>query len=128
MEAVIKQSDVNAIITDDLVGFLKESKEVLEAMYLSDGVEAADRFIQGKMIDYEIFLELAELVDRWNQCAPDNAYQELTGLVNGTTLEHKLRSEVMELDDDYVKFDGNTFAEGFVNRVAEVWQELKDRI
>lgn len=119
---------VKAGQSDDLIEFLRASKEVHNMKYQELGKKVANDAIEDKEVDFDIFLALDELAREWGTYDADREYSDLMAAVDGFTVETYIIDYVEDCQNDDTSFDADAFARGFVTQAVDVWNQVKDKI
>ena len=116
---------------EEIIAYLKQSREELIMMYREIGEKIALRYINDKILDYESFLLIETLYNEtlypkdYSDC-----YDELRSVMDA--YQDGLWNDLEESFDEHVRDKSdvslNAIARGFVDGVMEFWLEIKDQV
>lgn len=133
-EAIMNRVEaVEMAKNSDLISFLKAGKEEVKKADRKLGKEDAAEYINNNQIDYMEFKAIAEFYDEITNCPPvDGEYEAIKYLLDrelstsfwDDCFDYRLQ-EHLERDKT---IDVDAYSYGFIERVAEVWAEIKDKL
>ena len=134
-EALVDKVKVLNVAEDaSLIEFLRAGKEEDMKEDIKTGRQSALECIEAKCIPYREFKAIAKLYAEMEMgnTPPDSHYDSLKSTVyhglGSPVWDDVIEEEINNLTESDPSLDADLFCLGFVEKVAEVWAEIEDKI